>query len=373
MSSMPPILQSVPPVRWAPAAALRARLSPVRALLPGLLLTGALAAAAMGFAQLGWLDRHGISALTLAIVLGMVVGNTRLGQAIEPARAGVDFSRQRLLRLGIVLYGIRLTVQDMAHVGLEAVLVDALMLSSTFALALLAGVRLLRIDRDTAILIGAGSSICGAAAVMATQPVLRARAQQVAVAVATVVVFGTAGLFLYPLIYDALASLPALAMSPQQYGVFAGSTIHEVAQVVAAGRAISAQAADTAVVAKMGRVMMLAPFLLMLSAWLARGSRKGQAASAALGSGVAVPWFALGFVAVMLFHSAVALPPSWVAFVNAFDTGVLAMAMAGLGLTTHASAIRRAGVRPLAMASLLFVWLVVGGFAVNRWLMGTLG
>ncbi len=231
------------------------------------------------------------------------------------------------------------------------------------------------LDRKTAMLIGAGSSICGAAAVMAAEPVVRGRAEQVTVAVATVVVFGTVSIFLYPLLYQFNAQHHVIDLSAQAYGVFAGSTIHEVAQVVAAGRAVGEEAANTAVIAKMVRVMMLAPFLVILSAWLSRDaaarSQERRAAGdageeAAQGAGgIVIPWFALGFVAVAGLHSLGVLPAAAVARLNDLDTALLAMAMAGLGLTTHVSAIRRAGMRPLALAAVLFAWLVCGGFAIN--------
>ena len=347
----------------------------LRQALPGLALTGALAFAAIHLGDLPWFAAHGVSALTLAIVLGMVVGNTVYARVGAVAGAGVNLSKVRLLRLGIVLYGLRLTFQDIGHVGWAGVAIDAAVLGSTFALACLLGTRVFGLDRRTAMLIGAGSSICGAAAVMAAEPVVRGRAEQVTVAVATVVVFGTVSIFLYPLIYELNAQHHLIDLSAQAYGVFAGSTIHEVAQVVAAGRAVGEASADTAVIAKMVRVMMLAPFLLILSAWLSRDAaacaRQG-AAQEAEGSqcdpqrgGIAIPWFALGFVGVAGVHSLNVLPAAAVAHLTEIDTVLLAMAMAGLGLTTHVSAIRRAGIRPLALAASLFVWLVCGGLAIN--------
>jgi uncharacterized integral membrane protein (TIGR00698 family) len=344
----------------------------VRSWLPGLLLTGALTALAAWIAQWGWVARQSISALTLAIVLGMIMGNLWPGWVQGACAAGIGLARHRLLRLGIVLYGLRLTLQDVMHVGLSGVLIDVVMLSSTFLLAVYIGTRWLRLDRDTAMLIGSGSSICGAAAVLATEPVLRARSEKVSIAVATVVVFGTLGMFVYPVLYHVIGR--ALGMTPLQYGVYAGSTVHEVAQVVGAARAVSAQAADAAVVTKMVRVMLLAPFLLMLSVWLAwsgsRSKNQDEPEQAPLGktSRIMIPWFAVGFVAVTLLHSLVALPAPWVDRLNVFDTVVLSMAMAGLGLGTHVSAIRHAGLQPLKLAALLFGWLVVGGGAVNYWL-----
>lgn len=325
--------------------------------LPGLLLAGLLAFLAQEIAALGWLQAHGISVLTLAIVLGIATGNTLYPYVSASSAKGIAFSKQYLLRAGIVLYGLRLTFADIAHVGVGGVIIDAMVVSSTFAIACWAGVRLFKLDRKTAMLIGAGSSICGAAAVMATEPVVDARCEQVAMAVATVVVFGTVGMFLYPVMFD-LAARHFVSVSQSAYGIYAGSTIHEVAQVVAAGRAVSESAANTAVITKMVRVMMLAPFLMALSAYLCRGVSSAK-------KRIVIPWFAVGFVAVAAFNSFDLLPHAVVATAISIDTVLLAMAMAALGLTTHVSAIRTAGLKPLGLAAFLFGWLLMGGFLIN--------
>ncbi|MBI5335119.1 MAG: YeiH family putative sulfate export transporter [Burkholderiales bacterium] len=349
------------------------------ALMPGLVLSGALAGAGMALGRIGWLQDHGFSALTLAIVLGMIVGNTvyplvpRLAAA---SGAGVNVSKQNLLRLGVVLYGLRLTVQDIGHVGIAGVAIDALVLGSTFALACFIGTRWLGLDRKTAMLIGTGSSICGAAAVMAAEPVVKARAEQVTVAVATVVVFGTLAIFLYPALFELNQHWALIPGGANGFGIYAGSTIHEVAQVVAAARSVGPDAANSAVIAKMVRVMMLAPFLVMLSAWLARDDKRHAQTSAATGHAqgkLAVPWFAFGFVAVVLFNSLQWLPASVVAVTTEIDTALLAMAMAALGLATHIGAIRKAGAKPLLLALILLGWLIVGGALINRWVPALLG
>ncbi|MBG6624171.1 YeiH family protein [Pseudomonas aeruginosa] len=339
-------------------------LAQVQKLIPGLLLSAALAGVAILLGRSQWLQHNGISALTLAIVLGIVVGNTLYPRIAAGRAAGVGVSKQILLRAGIILYGLRLTFQDIAGVGLHGVLLDALMLASTFGLACLLGTRLFGLDRTTTLLIGAGSSICGAAAVMATEPVVRGRAEQVAVAVSTVVVFGTLGIFLYPALFQLDQDWGLLPRDPGTWGVYIGATVHEVAQVVAAGRSIGIEAADTAVIAKMVRVMMLAPFLILLSAWLARDKAHRRQHSGA--TKITIPWFAVGFVLVAGLNSLVSLPPALVSHVNDLDTFLLAMAMAGLGLGTHLSAIRRAGLKPLLLAALLFAWLVLGGGLLPR-------
>jgi uncharacterized integral membrane protein (TIGR00698 family) len=342
------------------------------ALLPGLVLAGTIAFAGVELGKIAWLQSHGISALTIAILLGMVTGNTVYARLAPRSAPGVVFAKQNLLRLGIILYGLRLTFQDIGHVGVAGIVSDALVLCSTFSLACWLGARLFGLERETAMLIGAGSSICGAAAVMAAEPVVRGRPEQVTVAVSTVVVFGTVAIFLYPALYHLNSQYQLLRMSPTAYGLFAGSTIHEVAQVVAAGRAIGEQAANTAVIAKMVRVMMLAPFLIILSAYISRSKRgahahslQGSSKAAPMPGRIVVPWFALGFVLMAGFNSLGVLPKTVAGTMIDIDTAMLAMAMAGLGLTTHVAAIRTAGIKPLLLGAVLFFWLMGGGLLIN--------
>jgi uncharacterized integral membrane protein (TIGR00698 family) len=156
----------------------------LRGLLPGILLTGAIAILSSELAKSAWMQANGISALTLAIVGGMIAGNTVYPRISARSARGVAFSKQVLLRAGIVLFGLRLTFQDIGQVGVVGVMIDAVVLSSTFVLSCWAGTRLFGLNRRTAMLIGAGSSICGAAAVMATEPVVSGRAEEVSIAVA---------------------------------------------------------------------------------------------------------------------------------------------------------------------------------------------
>lgn len=332
----------------------------IHSLLPGKALAALLAAAAILLASTEFMQDWGLSALTLAILGGIALGNSVFNQPASRFDAGVLFSKGPLLRLGIILYGFRITFQEIAGVGMAGVLIDALVLCSTFFIAYQLGTRLLKLDRDTSILIGAGSSICGAAAILATEPVVKARADKVAVAVSTVVIFGTIAMFLYPLLFRLNEVMPWLA-SERYFGIFTGATIHEVAQVVAAGREMGEAAGAAAVITKMIRVMMLAPFLVALSFWLGRNkSGQGEARSK-----ISMPWFALLFVGVAGFNSLNLLPAAIVQAILALDTFLLAMAMAALGLHTRIEAIRQAGTRPILLAGLLFAWLLGGGSVIS--------
>ncbi|WP_159564707.1 YeiH family protein [Budvicia diplopodorum] len=335
-------------------------------LLPGLLLAGLITGISMYAATLPVMSNLGLSALTLAIVIGMVLGNAVYPLMSSSCGHGVHFAKQKLLRLGIILYGFRLTFQQIADVGLSGIIIDALTLTSTFLLACWLGKSLFGMDRQTTLLIGAGSSICGAAAVMATDPVVKAESSKVAVAVATVVIFGTIAMFLYPWLYQLDVRLNLSGFTDGQFGVYIGSTVHEVAQVVAAGRSISDDAGNNAVITKMIRVMMLAPFLLVLSAYLNRSDSSASASKANQNkTPIVIPWFAVLFIVVAGFNSLNLLPAALVNVIINLDTVFLCMAMAALGLTTHVSAIKQAGVKPILLASLLFIWLIVGGAIIN--------
>jgi uncharacterized integral membrane protein (TIGR00698 family) len=329
--------------------------------LPGLLLTACISFVAVFLSNVHFVQTSHLSALTLALVMGMVAGNTFYPRIAASSGSGVQFAKKNLLQIGIVLYGFRITFQQISEVGWAGMMIDALVLSSTFFLAYVIGTKWFGLDRQTAILIGAGSAICGSSAVLATESVLKADAAKVAVAVSTVVIFGTLAMFLYPLLFQlnhALMWLP----DARSFGMFTGSTMHDVGQVVAAGLQMDDATASAAVITKMLRVMMLAPFLLGLSLWWT--ARKDPAHS---GNGrITIPWFALMFIAVAGLNSQNLIPAALVHGLRTLDTWVLAMATAGLGLSTHVSAVRKAGFKPMLLAGLLFAYLVFGGALINQ-------
>lgn len=329
----------------------------IKHFIPGLALTAVITGAAVWIGNIPAVAGVGMSALTLAILFGMVIGNTIYPKLWQSCDGGVLFAKQHLLRLGIILYGFRLTFSQIADVGVSGIVIDALTLCSTFMIACWLGQKVFGLDKHTSWLIGAGSSICGAAAVLATEPVVKAEASKVTVAVATVVIFGTLAIFIYPAMYPLLAHW----FSPEAYGIYIGSTMHEVAQVVAAGHAVTPETENAAVIAKMLRVMMLAPFLLFMAARVKQLAPAGATEK----SKITIPWFAIMFIVVTIFNSFHLLPNSVVQMLITLDTIMLAMAMAALGVTTHVSALKKAGAKPLMMALVLFIWLIVGGGAIN--------
>ena len=204
---------------------------------------------------------------------------------------------------------------------------------------------------------------------------VNAQAHKVTIAVATVVVFGTIAMLLYPFLYQLGWLRPWL--SAEQYGMYTGSTVHEVAQVVVAGNAINTEIGDTAVVTKMIRVMMLAPFLLVLSFALTKDrpvdnaaiddedSKNEAAPFMTRVKQVKVPWFAFIFIAIVLLHTWIPMSKSIEQSMVMLDDILLTMAMFALGLTTHLSAIKQAGVKPLILGAVMFGWLILGGGLIN--------
>ncbi|WP_286890836.1 YeiH family protein [Pseudoalteromonas sp. ESRF-bin5] len=325
----------------------------------GMLLVVVLAGASVALSKLPIMQSAQFSSLTIGIVLGIIVGNSVFSRIATRTDAGVDFAKSILLKAGVILFGFRITFAQVAGVGWHGLLTDIVMLLGTFILAVQLGKRVFKLDEQTTILIGAGSSICGAAAVMATEPVIKAQAHKVSVAVATVVVFGTLSMFAYPILFE------YMGLSEHAYGIFVGSTIHEVAQVVAAGTAVSANAADTAVIEKMLRVMMLAPFLVGLSFWQSKKHANIHAQGGEQKAGITIPWFAVLFIVASGVHSLSVIPQGATNAIIWFDSILLTIAMVALGLRTHVGAIRQAGIKPLLLAGCLFLFLTLGGFAIN--------
>ena len=327
-------------------------------MLHGVLLIALFSCAAFYLSEFEVFRKLSFSPLIIGIILGMLYANSLRNRLPETWVPGIRFCTKEILRAGIVLYGFRLTFQSVAAVGTAAVLIDAIVVAGTLLLGVWLG-RVLKMEGDLALLTASGSAICGAAAVLGTEPVVGAQPHKTAVAVSTVVIFGTLSMFLYPVLYRS----GVLGLTPAEMGIYTGSTLHEVAHVVGAGNAMGTEISDTAVIVKMIRVMMLAPVLLLLSCVAAR---RGGAAGGR--TKVSVPWFAFGFLAVIGFNSFGLLPGAAVEWIDSFDTFLLTMAMTALGAETGFEKFRQAGAKPFLLAGILYVWLLGGGYLLARYL-----
>ncbi len=331
----------------------------------GVIFVAIFAAAATMIANIEVVHSLGISPLVVGIVIGIFYANTLHDKIPSAWENGITFSGKKILRFAIVFYGFRITFQQIAEVGIDGFMVSIIMLSTTFILGTYLGTKVFKMDRDTSMLTASGASVCGAAAVLATEPVLKAQEHKTAVAVSMVVLFGTIAMFLYPALY----SSGMLDMNGREFGIYVGGTIHEVAQVVAVGGAFGQESSDAAVIVKMTRVIMIAPMLILLGLYLSYTAKKSGGESA--GMSLVVPWFAVYFVAMAGFNSLQIVPQDAVDIINEIDTFLLTMAMTALGMGTRFAKFKGLGLAPLYTAGSMFLWLVVGGYFITKWVVAT--
>ncbi|MGY3449234.1 YeiH family protein [Bradyrhizobium sp. USDA 4353] len=323
------------------------------ALLPGLALSAAIAAAAFGLRQLPGLGMF--SPMILAIVSGMALHN--IVGTPAGARPGVTFAMRRVLRFAIILLGLQLTAAQVVEVGARGLLVIALSLTGTFLFTVWMG-RLLGVNRKLAELIAAGTSICGASAVIATNTVTRAPDEDVAYAVACVTVFGSIAMVVYPL-------LPALLhLDGHAYGLWSGASIHEIAQVVAAAFQQGQQAGEFGTIAKLARVMLLAPVVLTLGLLATRRARHGGYGHAS--AQPPLPWFVFGFIAMVGINSVITVPAEAKTIIATATTFLLSMALAAMGLETDFAKLKAKGLRPAALGLAAFLFIASFSLALVK-------
>ena len=337
--------------------------------ISGIIFVAIFAAAATMISGIPAVQALGISPLVIGIVMGIFYANTLHNKIPSEWSTGITFSGKKILRFAIVFYGFRITFQQIAEVGMSGFMVSLIMLSTTFILGTYLGIKIFKMDRDTSMLTASGASVCGAAAVLATEPVLKSEEHKTAIAVSMVVLFGTVSMFLYPVLYTAIIE-PAtgfLHMTPQEFGIYVGGTIHEVAQVVAVPASVQgapAEMANSAVIVKMTRVIMIAPLLIVLGIYLSVIAKKSGGASEKVK--LVIPWFAVYFIGMAGFNSLQIVPQNIVDIINEIDTFLLTMAMTALGMGTIFSKFKGLGLAPIYTAASMFAWLLVGGFIITK-------
>jgi uncharacterized integral membrane protein (TIGR00698 family) len=325
-------------------------------LLPGLCLTFTIAVVALAIRNLSGITA--LSPLIVAIVLGMTFHNTVGTPAVF--KFGVIFSMRRILRFAIVLLGLQLSISQVISVGAVGFTIISLTLVGTFLFTIWLG-RCVGVDPKLAQLIAAGTSICGASAVIATNTVTRAPDEDVAYAVASVTVFGSAAILLYP----ALGGV--LQLTPHAFGLWAGASIHEIAQVVAAAFQNGTEAGNFATISKLSRVMLLAPMILALGHFVSNEQRRGTnigSVEPAARQAVPKPWFVAGFVAMMLFNSLDLIPPADKVYLTQATTFLLAVALAAMGLETDIGKLRAKGWKPLLVGAGSWLFIAVFSFCL---------
>lgn len=334
---------------------------PATQTLNGIWFVALFAMAATLISQQSAVTALGLSPLIVGIILGGAYANTLREQLPVEWVPGIIFSTRPLLRFAIVMYGFRLSFQEVLQVGIPGVAVGCSVIATTMLLGYFLGTRLLKMDRDTAFLTTIGSSVCGAAAILAAEPVLESKPHKSGVAVATVVVFGTLAMFLLPFLYKT----GVLNMDEKTYGIFVGGAIHEVAHAVTAGSDVSSTAGSYAIITKMIRVLMLAPVLILTGFLFRRTTAQPLDASRGK-SKITIPWFAVLFLGVVLFNSFHILPQGMVEMINKADIFLLTMTMCALGMETNLSRLKQVGPAPVYLATILFFWVLGFGYFITQ-------
>ncbi len=313
-------------------------------LMPGLALSAAIAAAAIGLRVI-----PGTTAFS-PMVVAFVIGIAAAALFGSPPRTapGVKFAAKNLLRFGVALLGLQLTVYQLADLGLRMLLVVVAVLIATFLFTKWLGVAL-GVERALAELLAAGTSVCGASAIIATNAVTGAQDQDVGYAVACVSLFGTLSMIAYPLLFG------VLHLDARTYGLWAGSSIHEVAQVVAAAFQVNSASGEIAVPVKLARVALLAPLVLTLGAL--RFRRTGASAAPQVRLQQIFPFFMAAFVMLVAVNSVIAIPPSWHGWIAQIITFLLTMSLAAIGLETSLRDLRHKGIRPVLLTGLATLFI----------------
>jgi len=332
----------------------KAKPNGVFTLLPGILLTAGIAGIAFALKQL-----HGISILS-PLILAIIVGAAIRNVAGMPAAAqpGVTFSARRLLRAAIILLGLQLNFAQVLEVGVRGLLILAIIVLATMAFSRWCG-RRLGVSPQLTDLIAAGTSICGASAVLAMNTVTGASDEDAAYAVASVTIFGTIAMFAYP------AAFHLLSLSDTAYGFWAGASVHEVAQVVAAAFQVDDSAGKFATIVKLTRVMMLAPLVLGMGALALRQAGADGKARAM----PPMPWFVIGFACAVALNSVITISPNLRSWLMLLTTWLLSMALGGLGLEIHAGKLKAQGIRPLLLALVSTVFIAVSSYGLVKFVL----
>jgi uncharacterized integral membrane protein (TIGR00698 family) len=307
-------------------------------LLPGLVLVGAVVAAGIGLNSV-------IAQVSILIfAMGLGVALAPLAAHRPAAGPGVEFASRPLLRAGVALLGLQISLHAVSGLGARGVAVAVGVVVVTMLATILLG-RVLGVDPSLAILIATGSAICGASAIAAMQGVAGADEDRVGYAIGTVTLFGSIAMLTLPYVF-----VPMFGMSNQLGGLWAGASIHEVAQVAAAGAAISPAALKIAALMKLTRVVLLAPTVAIAA------SIRGGNGAVSKGRTIPVPGFVLAFLALVVVRTVVTVPSVVLSIDHWAVTCLLGGALAALGLRTTLAAFRAAGGRPLLLG--LGAWIV---------------
>ncbi|MFF5229606.1 YeiH family protein [Dactylosporangium sp. NPDC000521] len=273
----------------------------------------------------------------------------------EALRPGLAVAKGAVLQLSVVLLGAQLSLGEVLRVGAGSLPVMLGTLAVCLLLAWLVG-RRLGVSGDLRTLIGVGTGICGASAVAAATPALRAKSGDVAYAISTIFVFNVAAVLVFPPLGH------ALGLSPHEFGLFAGTAVNDTSSVVAAAGAYGDGADRFAVVVKLARTLMIIPVVLVVTAWTRRREEPAPTSKVRLAASL-VPWFLVAFLGVAALNTGGLIPAGAGTALHRLALLCIAIALAGVGLSTDVAAMRRAGVRPLLLG--LILWVAVSATSLG--------
>ncbi|WP_245724824.1 YeiH family protein [Micromonospora citrea] len=287
-----------------------------------------------------------VGAPVFAVVAGVLLSPLarRRSEAMAP---GLHLARGSLLQVSVVLLGAQLSLAEVLSVSAGSLPVMLGTLGPCLLLAWLAG-RVLGVPRDLRTLIGVGTGICGASAIAATTPVIRAKSNDVAYAISTIFLFNVAAVLIFPPLGH------ALGMSAHAFGLFAGTAVNDTSSVVAAASAYHQDATEYAVVVKLARTLMIIPIVLVLAILNHRREVRPETSRVRLAVSL-VPWFLVAFLVVAALNTGGLIPAAVQAAVHQVALLLIAIALAAVGLSTDVVALRRTGARPLLLGLMLWV------------------
>jgi len=291
--------------------------------------------------------------LVIAMIIGMI-WRSMFGYR-ETIHLGVSFSSTKLLRAGIILLGMRLNLTDIYNAGFRVFIIAIINL--LFALIVVYSLnRWLGVEKKLGILTACGTAICGAAAVVAIAPQIKAQEEETAVGAAIVAVLGTIFTVIYTVLYR------VLSLSDKGYGIFAGGTLHEIAHVIAAAAAGGNAAVDLAVIVKLTRVALLVPVALLIGYFVRKYDGESDGSNSRKTSLSTVPWFIIGFIAMSGFNTLGIVSEVAAHYIVNAAYVFIGMAMAGLGLNVEVKAFRRLGMKAFAAAFIGSLLLSILGY-----------
>ncbi|WP_408011424.1 YeiH family protein [Pseudalkalibacillus sp. A8] len=318
-------------------------------LIRGIALTVVLATVAGQIATFPFFSIMGT--MILSILLGTAwKGFMGTQQEME---AGIAFSSKVLLRIGIILMGLRLNLSQIIDAGISILIIDAIVIGFTMLIMIGLG-KILKVDNHLAALIAIGTAVCGAAAIVAVAPVIKVRKEYIALAVACIAILGTFGAIGYIFTY------PFLDMDAYLYGVLVGSTLHELAHVIAASIPGGEVGSKIAILVKLGRVALLIPVVIILGFFFSKKESEGTLKKRSF-KDLPIPWFIFGFLAMSILNTLQWIPNSVTHFLIMVSVFLISMAMAGLGLSINISDFKKVGVKPVLLGVIGFILLICLG------------